>query len=134
MVKFEKHDVDACIPKKATSQSAGYDLYSAVEQEIPPGGNIIIDSKIGVHLPEHHAAMIKSRSGLAFNYSVFSFEGLIDRDYNSSIKILMFNKGKHPFVVKKSMRIAQLVVFPIFSDSKQDVFSAHSGFGSTGYF
>ena len=86
-------------------------------------------------------AQVRPRSGLAkdFGVTVLNSPGTIDSDYRGEIKIILINHGKKDFIVKKAMRIAQLVIAKIerieWIEKKRLTTSTkrnESGFGSTG--
>jgi dUTP pyrophosphatase len=65
-----------------------------------------------VALPEGYEAQIRPRSGLALNNGVtlLNSPGTIDADYRGEIALIVINHGEEPFVVKRGMRLAQMVV------------------------
>ena len=67
-------------------------------------------------LPEGYEAQIRPRSGLALNDGVtlLNSPGTIDADYRGEIALIVINHGEAPFVVKRGMRLAQMVVQKIF--------------------
>ena len=86
-------------------------------------------------------AQVRPRSGLAkdFGVTVLNSPGTIDADYRGEIKIILINHGKKDFIVKKAMRIAQLVIAKIekieWIEKKKLTTNTNrneSGFGSTG--
>ena len=81
----------AKVLKQLTPGSAGYDLYSAEEKDIPPQDQMDIRTDIAVKIPEGYYRQIKSRSGLAFNHKISVNSGVIDSDYTGNIKILLVN-------------------------------------------
>jgi dUTP pyrophosphatase len=69
-----------------------------------------------VALPEGYEAQIRPRSGLALNNGVtlLNSPGTIDADYRGEIALIVINHGEETFVVKRGMRLAQMVVQKIF--------------------
>ena len=67
-------------------------------------------------LPEGYEAQIRPRSGLALNNGVtlLNSPGTIDADYRGEIALIVINHGEETFVVKRGMRLAQMVVQKIF--------------------
>ncbi len=64
--------------------------------------------------------------------------GVIEYTYRGEYKVLLFNTSKEPFEIKKSDKIAQLVILPV---AIAEIEEAHElsetqrgagGFGSTG--
>ncbi len=105
---------DIPLPRYITGQAAGMDIFAAVrgEETIFAGERKVIPSGIAIALPEGFEAEIRPRSGLAVRYgvTVINSPGTIDADYRGEILILLINHGQEPFVVKRSDRIAQMVV------------------------
>lgn len=65
-----------------------------------------------MEIPEDWVGLVRGRSGLAFNQSVFAFEGTIDSDYRGEICVLLVNLGLRDATIHEGDRIAQLVVVP----------------------
>jgi dUTP pyrophosphatase len=70
--------------------------------------------------------------------TVLNAPGTIDADYRGELQVILVNHGKEKTVIKRGMRIAQLVVAPIqhvtlVEYSTLDLTERQSGgFGSTG--
>ena len=45
--------------------------------------------------------------------TVVNAPGTIDSDYRGSVKVLLINHGREPFVIEVGHRIAQLVIAPV---------------------
>jgi dUTP pyrophosphatase len=109
---------DIPLPRYMTSHAAGMDIFAAVTEEeiIEPGQRKIIPTGIKVALPEGYEAQIRPRSGLALNQGItlLNSPGTIDADYRGEIALIVINHGQEPFVVKRGMRLAQMVVQKIF--------------------
>ena len=68
---IKKLHPDAFLPKRMTSGSAGYDLYSLEDGIIKPGEKVIVRTGISIRLPTSKCfASIRSRSGLSYKYSI----------------------------------------------------------------
>jgi dUTP pyrophosphatase len=115
-VRIQKLDGnnDIPLPRYMTNQAAGMDIFAAVTKEdiIEPGQRKIIPTGIKVALPEGYEAQIRPRSGLALNQGItlLNSPGTIDADYRGEIALIVINHGQEPFVVKRGMRLAQMVV------------------------
>ena len=85
-------------------------------------------------------AQVRPRSGLALKHSitVLNTPGTIDEGYRGEIGVILINHGKETFVVEKHMKIAQMVVKPIYEVNVMEVEEltdserGEGGFGSTG--
>lgn len=76
------------------------------------GGGLVIPTGIKIALPEGYLALVLPRSGLAAKegISVLNTPGLIDSDYRGEIFVNLINFSKKPFLGKRGMRIAQLLI------------------------
>ena len=137
-LQIVKRHPHAIIPKQGSEQSAGYDLYSITDCIIPPNNVSIIDTGIAAKFPFNTYGRIASRSGLALHNHVEIKGGVIDPDYVGNIKIILHNFGTEDFIVKRSDRIAQLILEQYLSPHIQvtsklpTTVRNEKGFGSTG--
>lgn len=139
-LKIKKLNEEAIIPKIAHKGDAGMDLYSISEVEIPVGETRLIKTGIAIQLPHMTEAQVRPRSGLALKHSitVLNTPGTIDEGYRGEIGVILINHGKETFVVEKHMKIAQMIVKPIYEvnvvevDELTDSERGEGGFGSTG--
>ncbi|CDW53580.1 Deoxyuridine triphosphatase [Trichuris trichiura] len=128
----------ATTPTRGSSRAAGFDLYSAYEYEILPGGNCVCMTDIQVAIPEGCYGRIAPRSGLAVKHSIDVGAGVIDEDYRGNVGVVLFNFGKDKFRVQRGDRIAQLIcekiAYPdlIVEKLLDATDRGANGFGSTG--
>jgi len=113
-IKTSNHYRDLPLPKYESDDAAGVDLLACIEDDIviaPSGGRVLIPTGIIMELPAGFEAQIRPRSGLALKNGVvvLNSPGTIDPDYRGEIGVILINLGKEPFVVKRGMRIAQMV-------------------------
>jgi len=137
------HSHDIPLPSYSTSGSAGLDLLAAIEGEkaIGPGERSLVPCGICLALPEGFEAQIRPRSGLALKHgiTIINSPGTIDADYRGEIGVLLINYGHSSFVVRRGMRIAQMVIAPVvFANLEKvetlpDTSRGTKGFGSTGF-
>ena len=133
---------DVPLPRYMTENSAGMDIFAAVDDEetLLPGERRLISTGIVVALPPGYEAQIRPRSGMAVEagITVLNSPGTIDADYRGEVKILIINHGATPFVVKRGDRIAQMVVHKVYraswdiTDSLETTQRGDGGFGHTG--
>ena len=145
LVKF-KLEEGAMLPKKATDGSVGYDLHVYGNHVIRFGRNII---RTGVHveLPEGFEATVRPRSGCSLKgmpdergirHNADALFGTIDTDYRGEIMVIVKSNENTEFFIEHGMRIAQLVISPVFegvstvSESLSDTERNDGGFNSTG--
>ncbi len=128
------------LPSMATEGSAGYDLCSAIEIEIPAGEYVKVPTGLRIAMPQGLEAQVRPRSGLAAKHgvTVLNSPGTIDSDYRGEICILLINHGKKSFMIEPGMRVAQLIFSKVIQvefhekNSLEDSDRGTGGFGSTG--
>ena len=131
-------------PAYRSEQAAGLDLSAALSDDDPltlrPGERTLIPTGIALEIPAGFEAQVRPRSGLAHKHgvTVLNSPGTIDADYRGEIKVLLINLGNEPVIIRRSDRIAQLVVSPILvvtlkrAESLATTGRGSGGFGSTG--
>ena len=90
---FEKISPNATVPTKGSIGSAGYDLYSAYEYDIPSKETSLILTDIRLVIPNEMYGRIAPRSGLALKHSIDVLAGVVDSDYRGNICVLLINHG-----------------------------------------
>lgn len=141
--KFIEYD-KIKLPKRATSGSAGYDIYSVCDFTLNPGEEIKIPTGINVEMDNNYFLMIVPRSGLGFKYGVrlMNSVGIIDSDYINSdneghiwIKLVypILKCEQKPMIIKQGEAICQGIILPFgkFIDEDTDFKTRNGGFGST---
>ena len=136
------HATDLPLPSYQSALAAGCDLVAAVADPvvIAPGRWAVLPTGLAVELPLGVEAQVRPRSGLAARsgLTVLNSPGTIDADYRGEISVVLGNFGEAPFWVTRGMRVAQLVISPIFQaswvevDRLDDTGRNQGGFGSTG--
>jgi deoxyuridine 5'-triphosphate nucleotidohydrolase len=97
-------------PTRGSDNAAGWDLYSTQQKEILSGGHSLITIDISITVPWGTYAQIAPRSGLAVKNMITTGAGVINADYRGEGKVLLFNHGKQPFLIKNGDWIAQLIL------------------------
>lgn len=142
-LKIKKLKENAVIPKRATSGSAGVDLYACIDEPITvkSGDLVKIPTGIAIELPnENMAAFVFARSGLGIKHGIAPSNavGVVDSDYRGEICVGLTNHGTEPFIVEPQTRIAQLIVMPVLPlpilevNDLSDTERGQNGFGSSG--
>lgn len=142
-IKILMKNKNALLPKKATSGSAGWDLYACIDKKIKikPGELIKVPTGIAIALPSNDlVALIFARSGLATKNGIALSNGVgvIDSDYRGEIQVGLCNISNKDFEINPNDRIAQMVVMPIYNanltlcDKLDETSRGEGGFGSTG--
>ena len=112
-VKIMKLKKNAIIPKRATSGSAGADLYAC------------IDEAVTVKPRE----LVKIPTGIA---------GVVDSDYRGEICVGLCNISENEYTIMPGERIAQMVIMPVAgaefveTDVLGETERGVGGFGSSG--
>ena len=86
--------------------AVGYDLCAASNCVIPSRGKGTIETGLVVSLPPGTYARIAPRLGLAIRNFIDVGAGVVDPDYQSEIKVVLFNHSAKDFVVQAGDRIA----------------------------
>jgi dUTP pyrophosphatase len=138
------HGRDLPLPQYQSALAAGLDLIAAVAADAPveiaPGGRALIPNGIAIALPAGHEGQIRPRSGLAARHgiTVLNSPGTVDADYRGEVQVILINHGAEAFVVRRGMRVAQLVIAPVTQVAIVEVAAlppterASGGLGSTG--
>jgi len=108
---------DLPLPAYATAGAAGLDLPAAVEGEqvLAPGERALVPTGFRIELPPGFEAQVRPRSGLALRHGIVlpNAPGTIDSDYRGELRVILWNTGSEPFVLRRGDRVAQLVVAPV---------------------
>lgn len=103
--------VDA--PAYAHEGDAGMDIRSNEEIMLRPGERALVRTGMAIAVPEGYAGLVLPRSGLASKHgiTVANAPGLIDSGYRGEVMVALVNHdADEPFLIKRGMRIAQLLV------------------------
>ena len=129
-------------PQKATSDSAGYDLFAAHAKTILPGQSAMISLDLRWAIPKGFCGRILSRSSLITNHNVTVEGGLINSDFRGIVNVIIMNHHSSKcFTVREGERLAQVVFVRRFDAEFQKVEKVselgiterlEGGFGSTG--
>ncbi len=138
MLLVKKLCDSATLPRRGSAEAAGYDLASAEDATIYPGKRHAVDTGLAIQVPAGTYGRVAPRSGLAVHHGIDVLAGVVDRDYTGPVKVVLQNHGDVPFVVRPSVRIAQLVLERIETPDVLQVSDlgpttrGEGGFGSTG--
>jgi dUTP pyrophosphatase len=151
-IKFKKLHPDAKIPTKATSGSAGFDVYGV--RTFMLGNRIHVFTGLAVAFPKDWMLQAHGRSGLSARcgISLANNVGIIDSDYRGEIVLLFdVNPGMDGLHVDHTVhmtrafdelapgkRVAQLMLVPVplveweEVEDLDETSRGTGGFGSTG--
>lgn len=142
-VKIKRLRPQAKLPSRATSGSAGMDLYACIDESvtIAPGGLRLVPTGIAIALPDSNsAAFLYARSGLGVKHGICLANGVgvVDSDYRGEVCVGLCNVSDKPYTIEPNERIAQMVIAPVIipeieeTDELDDTQRGEGGFGSTG--
>lgn len=130
------------LPSYSTEQSAGMDLYAAIDEPIiiKPMQRLLVPNGIAIALQKGFEAQVRPRSGLAIKHgiTVLNAPGTIDADYRGEICSVLINLSDKEFIIEPGMRIAQMVISKYETvqwnivEKLDETQRGEGGFGSTG--
>lgn len=130
------------LPKRATKESAGYDIISTLSFTLKPGENIAIPTGFKSYMQPGEMLALFPRSGMGFKYQIClaNTVGIGDSDYYDSEEneghyfIKLVNRGDKNWSVNAGDAIGQAIFLPILladGDNFEDGEVRKGGFGST---
>jgi len=139
-IKVKRISDKAQLPHYAHPGDAGMDVFSAEDKLLQPCESALIKTGIKIELPENTEAQIRPRSGLALKdgITVLNTPGTIDEGYRGEVGIILINHSKKDFHITVGMKIAQMVIKPVWRaeiievEELSDTSRGTGGFGSTG--
>lgn len=143
-LKIKKVRENAKIPTRATSGSAGMDMYACLDDagvDIKPGERTLVPTGVAIELPDHsYVALLFSRSGLSIKQGLglINGVGVIDSDYRGEMSVPLINHSDATVHIAGGDRIAQLVITPVVipdiveTEDLGGTQRGEGGFGSTG--
>lgn len=139
---FTQVEEEDFLPTYASELAAGADVRASIKQEVTlqPGSSVLVPTGLRFAIPEGYEIQVRPRSGMALKHqvTVLNSPGTIDADYRGEVGVILINHGEKPFVIAPGMRIAQIVLCPVFKAVfvKQEVLvttlRGEGGFGHTG--
>ena len=144
-VFIAKTNKDVKTPVTATKFSSGADVYAYIPEEscvsLHPGQTHMFPTGLFMQPEEGYDIKLFPRSGLAakLKITLTNAVGVIDRDYDKEVKVLLHNLSNNHVTICHDERIAQMLVqrvnpisfidcevLPEIDSNRKD------GFGSTG--
>jgi dUTP pyrophosphatase len=138
MLKFKKLCHDAIIPSRAHDTDAGMDIHCSDTMIIPPREHVLVPTGIACSFPKEYMLKVENKSGRSLSYGLLVGGGIIDSNYRGEIKVILFNLSTNKIVLGRGEKIAQLILYPIWSgqpievDDLDETDRGENGFGSTG--
>ncbi|MEM0983061.1 MAG: dUTP diphosphatase [Planctomycetota bacterium] len=147
-LRFKVLDPRARVPERKSALAAGLDLAAclprgSVEQDVvtlEPGAIAMIPTGLAMAVNAGWEAQVRPRSGLAIRHgiSVPNAPGTIDADYRGELIVGLINLSPHAYEITHGLRIAQLVIAPVWTgdpvvvEELDETDRGDRGFGSTG--
>lgn len=141
-IYFKKLNDLAKIPTRGSKDSAGYDLYAAINEgvHIPPHSTVKINTGLAMDIPVGYFGAVFARSGIATKRGLrpANCTAVIDCDYRGELLVPIHNDTPYDRYINTGERIAQLIVLPyqvlIFKevDELSETDRGDGGFASTG--
>lgn len=130
------------VPRYGKQGDSGMDVQADITEPLTllPGQRALVPTGIKLGIPEGFEVQARPRSGLAHKngISIVNAPGTIDMGYRGEIKVNLINLGGEPFTVEPAMRIAQLVLTPVYQavmevvNELDETERGEAGYGSTG--
>ena len=129
-----------CIPKKAHTVDAGFDLKARKYTSVFPQDTQFVPTGVCVEIPVGFVGLLFLRSSISKTpLRMANSVGVIDSGFTGEIQVPLYNTSEVEIVdVDKYERIAQLVIVPIgdvsleIVEELEDTDRGTGGFGSTG--
>jgi len=134
----KKINEDGNIFMPAKEGDCGYDVCSTIDLEILPHERYNIPLGIALEFPDGYVCMVQQKSGIARNFGLDTIGNIIDSGYRGEIHAQIVNTSDDVVVIKKGMKIAQLIFLPFVKaeirivDKLTESDRGFGGFGSTG--
>lgn len=128
---------ESIAPTRATTWSAGWDLYAIEPIIIVPGSSAVIPTGVAVDVGRGNFGLLTHRSSFAFKLDTIASFGVIDADFRGEVKVKLFNLGTDGVRIEPGDRVVQLLVLPVSMRCLEVVeeleeTSRTGGFGSSG--
>lgn len=133
-----KVDPEVKTPCYANPGDAGMDFYAAEAAIIRPGERKVVKTGIKMAIPAGYVGLLWDKSGLAAKKGIKTMAGVIDAGYRGEVGVVLHNLGSEDFAIEKNMKIAQMLIQPIYSpeieevDGLDDTERGEGGWGSSG--
>ena len=142
-LKITRVSPTAKLPTRATSGSAGYDLYADLPSPflLKAGERALIPTGVAIALQSREiGAFVYARSGLSSKHGITMANGVgvVDSGYRGELKVPVVNLSQTDYSIEPGERIAQLVLHPVIPYELEEVSTldetqrGSGGFGSSG--
>lgn len=139
MINYKRMFKDGPTLDQPMKGDAGYDLRSLDYITLAPKQwTKKIRTNIAVEIPSGYVGLVKSRSGLFTNNSIYVFHGTIDSIYRGEILVALYNDTEQGYPILRGDKIAQMIITGALTENTNEVDElstterGSNGFGSTG--
>ena len=109
-LKIKKLHTEAVIPKFATQDDAGMDLFAIEDVTVEPMERKQIGTGIAMEIPEGFVGLIWDKSGLSHKFGIKTLGGVIDSGFRGEIKVGIINLGTEKYIFEKGHKIANIII------------------------
>ena len=122
------------LPTRATTGSAGYDIYLPRNLTFPAKSVVMVDTGVKVKIPEGFVMNLYPRSSIGIKKQLMlaNTVGIIDSDFNDTIKLAIYNYSNNTVTLNAGERIAQAVTTCYITTGEKVNTTRQGGLGSTG--
>lgn len=96
-------------PTKGSAGAAGYDLHSAYDYSVKPGGKLLIKTDLQLIFPPGTYGRIASKSSLAWKAHMSIGGGVVDNDFRGNVSVIVFNHSSCNLRIITGAPIAQII-------------------------
>lgn len=144
IMRTDEADPAVPLPRYETAGAAGADVRANLPEgksiTLAPGARALVPTGLRMEIPAGYEIQMRPRSGLALKAGIalVNAPGTIDSDYRGPVGVIVLNTSDTAFEVTHGMRIAQMVLAPVWqatfelADHLADSDRGAGGFGSTG--
>src|SRR4051812_4215322 len=139
-IRLKRMEQGVVYPQIQQQGSAGIDLPTSINVNLPPGESAIVPTGWAISIPIGHVGLIKDRSSYA-KERITTSGGVIDHGYHGEIKIIFSNNSRtFTKTMLKNEYVAQMIVVPVLTypirevEQLEDTPRGNRGFGSTNAF
>ena len=109
-LRVQRVHPEAKVPARRSEEAAGFLLSACTECVVHVGNRTRVPIGVRVKIPEGCYGRIASLTGLTIKLGVEVGAGVIDRDFDGELSVVLFNHGNRPFYVKQGYGVAQLIL------------------------
>lgn len=113
-LNVELVDENAKMPERATSADAGMDVFSPIETEIAPRGDVLIPLGWRYEMPKGFALIFAEKSGVSTKLKLDIGAKICDAGYRGIVHVHLFNNSDETVQITKGQKIAQFLIQPVW--------------------